>query len=246
MPIKSLIDTTYFNFSDRYIPNSHETELDRVQDDINHFIQIGEREILMRAFGLDMYKDFKQYVGVGGLLSNAPDNYKDIVYGKDYTVLDSKGDEYSRSWKGLIDKELCKDSLIADYVYYIYWQNNVTHTSDMGEVKNVGKVSTAHSISHKTSSAYNRFLDCFQGGYDLKKYHYHSCGYSLPFSIVRNRLNNGYGLNYNTIEYNNYSGEVSLLTFLYDMNNIDENTYPLLRNTYLFDSGLKYKNSFGL
>lgn len=240
MQIKSLIDTSYFKFSDRYIPNVNETEYTSMQSNIDHFIQLGEREIEMRAFGLEMYRDFKQYVEVGGLVSNAPQNYKDIVNGKDYIITDSHGNETHKSWSGLIDKELCKDSLIADYVFYQYWQNNVTNTSDMGEVKNVGKVSNIHSMSAKLSGAYNSFLSKFQGGFNRS--YYHGCAIT-PYRVRYNRLKNGVWLDYYSESFN---GEVSLLTFLHDMNMIDENNYPLLRNNYLFDSGLKYQNSFGL
>ena len=242
MSFKSLITEQYFRSSRRYIPNVNETEFDKMDIDLNDIIQVSEKEIEKRAFGFKMYRDFVQYVDNGGLTPNAPQNYKDIVYGKDYTVTGKNGEIYDRSWIGLIDKDSCYNSLIADYVHYKYWENNITNTTDMGEVKNIGKVSNVHSMSHKLSNSWNRFIDVYQGGYNELRHHYNGCGYSLPYTLVKNRLNNGYGINYNTLDYANYSGEVSLITFLHD----NKDVYPLLDQPYLFDKGFDCKNSFGL
>ncbi|BAQ84156.1 hypothetical protein [uncultured Mediterranean phage uvMED] len=236
----SLTDLTYYKTSERSIPHTFETEMDAVALDLSHYIKTCEIEVLKRAFGYEMYRDFYPYVGDGGLKSNSPQNYKDVVYGKDYEIEGHNNEKHLRNWQGLINKELCK-SLLADYTYYYYWQNNLTTTTSSGEVKNVPKVSNIHSMSHKLASAYNRFIYAFQGGYN-SNWNRGYCGFSLPYTMVRNRLNNGYGINYNSYSNSNYNGEVSLLTFLYE----NKEDYPLIKNPYMFDAGFKLKNSFGL
>lgn len=236
----ALTDDTYYKRSDRHISNVFETESDG-RKDLNHYINTCEKSILKRAFGREMYRDFYQYVGKGGLDSNAPQNYKDIVYGKDYYIDLGNGETELRVWNGLIDRDLCT-SLLADYTYYQFWQDNVTTTTSEGEVKNSGKVSDIQSMSSKLTRAYNRFLSAFQGGYNHSLYHGGNCNVT-PYEIRYNRLKNGIWLDY----YSDHDNEdVSLLTFLHESNMIDDQTYPLLSKPYMFDAGLKYKNEFGL
>jgi len=232
----SIINKKYFQYSDREIPNITGRTEERVFNEVQYFIDKKEKELFKKAFGIKMYKDFVQYVDDSGLKANAPQNYKDIVNGKEYQInKPNTSDTYTRYWEGLKDEELW-DSLIADYVHVEYWRFNVQKTVLNGENKNSAKVGNNVSMSMKLSEAWNRFVFKYQGGYNRNNY-YGNCN---SYRIIKNRLGNGCGVDF-YYPYNYYQdAEVSLLVFL----NENKESYPLLEEPKCFN--LETKNEFGI
>jgi hypothetical protein len=225
----TLIDSTYFEYWN-LIPNTNEPDPNnRSSEDLDLIIESVEKEVLSYAFGFKMWNDFKTYILVNGFDTNAPQNYKDIVFGKEYTK--NVGSETKDClWAGLLE-ENPKSSLLADIIYYTYKTNNATQTTQFGESKVDTKVGNKASITPKVTKAYNSFVTKFNGG--IKSF---PNGYTMegnPYWFV-----NG-GVDYYGV-YDNW-GEVSLMRFLLD----NKEDYPLL-NTDISRFGLSIKNEFGL
>lgn len=223
-----LIDETFFERT-IMIPNVEEPEPNnRTANVLSETIEICEDEVLSYAFGIPMWKDFKQaYKADPDTISQV---YKDILSGKTYQI---DGKDYF--WKGLVDKEL-KKSLLADYVYYVYQTGNVTQQTEFGQVSANVKVGEKASSTPKIVKAWNEFLLQLQGESSQNVSGYTQEG--NPYRVISNRLGNGYGLSY----YNGYSrdNEVSLMKFLDD----NRSFYPLLREAGVIQ--LERQNSFGI
>lgn len=225
----TLIDNTYFEHWN-LIPNTNEPDPNnRSSEDLDLIIESVEKEVLSYAFGFKMWNDFKQYILTDGFDENAPQNYKDIVFGKEYTKI-VNSTEKDCNWVGLLETEP-KSSLLADIVYYTSKAHNATQTTQFGESAVDTKVGNKASITPKVTKAYNSFVRKFNGG--IKSY---PNGFTLegnPYWFV-----NG-GVDYYGV-YDNW-GEVSLMRFLLD----NKEYYPLL-NTDVRRFGAPIKNEFGL
>ena len=145
-----LIDETFFERS-IMIPNVEEpTPNNRTANVLAETIEICEDEVLSYAFGVPMWKDFKEeYKDNPDTISQV---YKDILKGKTYTK-----DDKEYYWKGLIDYDL-KKSLLADYTYYVYQTANVTQQTEFGQSSANVKVGEKASSTPKIIKAWNEFL----------------------------------------------------------------------------------------
>lgn len=223
-----LIDGTFFERS-ILIPNVNEPEPNnRTENVLDELIDICEDEVLSYAFGIPMWNDFKTLYLADP--ETIPQIYKDILEGKEYTK-----DEKTFYWKGLINSEL-KKSLLADYVYYRYSTDNVTQSTEFGQVATDVKIGNKASSTPKITKAWNDFLFELQGEniFGVSGYTYEG----NPYRIISNRLGNGFGISYYNGNTNN--GIVSLMKFLSD----NKDSYPLLKQGDSF--GLEMKNSFGI
>jgi len=129
----TLLDNTYFEHWN-LIPNTNEPDPNnRTSEDLEFIIESVEKDVLSNAFGLEMWNDFKQYIIDGGFDEDAPQNYKDIVFGKDY-LKEINGINKNVKWVGLLESDP-KASLLADIVYYTYKTHNATQTTSFGESK---------------------------------------------------------------------------------------------------------------
>jgi len=223
-----LIDETFFERT-IMIPNVEEpTPNNRTANVLAETIEICEDEVLSYAFGVPMWKDFKQaYKTDSDTISQV---YRDILEGKTYQI---NGKDYF--WKGLIDYDL-KKSLLSDYVYYVYQTANVTQQTEFGQASANVKVGEKASSTPKIIKAWNDFLLKLQGESVANVSGYTQEG--NPFRVVTNRLGNGYGLSYYNGNVEN--GEVSLMKFLDD----NRTSYPLLRDSGVIQ--LERQNSFGI
>lgn len=225
----TLIDNTYFEHWN-LIPNTNEPDPNnRTSEDLSLVIESVEKEVLSYAFGFKMYEDFKQYILADGFDDNAPQIYKDIVFGKTYTKTVGS-EEKDCKWVGLLETEP-KASLLADIVYYTSKVHNATQTTSFGESKVDTKVGNKASITPKVTKAYNSFVRKFNGG--IKSY---PNGFTMegnPYWFV-----NG-GVDYYGV-YDNW-GLVSLMRFLLD----NKDSYPLL-DSDVRRFGTPIKNEFGL
>ena len=221
-----LIDKTFFEGL-LLIPNLSEPEPNgRTESDLAHMIEVCEEEVLSFAFGIEMWEDFK-----ANHLANPM--YQKIINGASYVKNDKKC-----YWKGLIQTEPIKRSLLADYVYSQWHSRNVTKTTELGEKAMDTKIGERASSTPKIVNAWNSFIEQLQGG----RFLYGANGYTTegnPYWVVENRLGTGYGISYYGGNIRN--GNVSLLEYLMD----NKEDYPLFddeRRAF----GYEYKNSFGI
>lgn len=218
-----LIDSTYFENSN-IVANINEPDPNAKTDNVLDLdIVKGERDVLSFAFGFEMWEDFKQYI-TAGIAPNTPQNYLDIIEGKVY-LKDGK----KCYWEGLILPET-KESLLADYVYCMYHDNNQTQTTGIGEVSVDNKVGNRVSMIPKITKVWNRFIDKLHGGFRSRP-----SGFTMegnPFWYVRG------GVDYYGVQ--NRTGKVSLMHFLMD----NKDAYPMLDTNYRRFG--EFKNQLGI
>lgn len=220
----SLIDPTYFQSGNLFIPNNNNlnAEIPGVPNqgnDIQLFIDIHERELLINALGVVLYDDY---------IANPTDTkWQELINGKTYTV---NGNSYR--WDGLLGSE--NQSLIAFYVYCEYLRNGNSVYTTAGVVKPDSANSSNFDPSGKYIYAYNKFLRQYQGFYN-------DCyGYNQrnnPNVIIN--CSGKVGLDY----YNNGNNEsiVNMYQYLTDQNTLDADTFPDFKFKFY-----KRLNSWGL
>ncbi|MGU3377469.1 hypothetical protein [Chryseobacterium sp. M5A1_1a] len=219
----SLIDSTYFVDSNM-IANVNEPDPNSKTDNVlDLMIKRGEKSVLSFAFGLEMWEDFKQYI-TNGIDPKTPQEYKDIINGKSY-----EKDGKKCHWNGLIQEDT-KESLLADFVYCEYHNDNVTQTVGVGEVAIDNKVGNRTSMIPKITKVWNRFITKLHDG--VRSF---PAGYTIegnPYWIIKG-CKDYYGI------YPKH-GEVSLMQFLFD----NKDQYPLFDQNYRRFG--EFKNEFGI
>lgn len=218
-----LIDSTYFENSN-IIANVSEPDPNyKIDQVLDLMINKAERDVLSFAFGIEMWEDFKKYIKTG-IDPGTPQNYMDIIKGKMYLKNGKKC-----YWKGLIQEDT-KESLLADYVYCLYNDDNNSITTGIGEVFINSKIGERASVVPKVTKVWNRFIKNLQAGVrDAPS------GFTMngsPYWIV-----NG-GVDYYGI--NTRIGEVSLVQFLLD----NKSDYPLYDDNYRRFG--EFRNEFGI
>lgn len=149
----NLIDETYFDDLDIYIPYDQEGITD-----VTAHVTKYEPEILKSALGSTLYELM--------IASPSASPYVEIIGGTDYTV-DVGGVEHTVKWNGLQNTD--KISLIAYYVYYWWQRNHVTRTVYSGEMQTEFENASKASVAMKVSSAWMRLKDLYgyPGQYEL-------------------------------------------------------------------------------
>lgn len=220
-----LIDSTYFRETN-LVANIDEVGIvaTPVNESLDHFIQVGERDVLSFAFGWEMWLDFESYI-TNGISPETPAHYLLIINGSVYLKNGKKC-----FWPGLIDP-LKKESLLADYIYCIYRQDHETQTTGTGEDKIDSKIGHSVSIVPKVTRAWNQFIEKLHGGFRSNPSGYTPEG--SPYWLTNNGGVDYYGIN-------RKSGQVSLVQFLFD-NKAD---YPLLDQNYRRFG--EFKNELGI
>jgi len=223
-----LINKSYFDKGNRYLANINEPDPNnRTVNDIDWTIEFCENDIYLSVFGFEMSRDFKSFLlPNGGYKEDTPQNYLDLINGKSY---DKNGKKYH--WLGLI-RESPRSSLLADYVYYVFKNNNATQTTEYGEVIVDYKVGNNVSNTPKMVEAWNSFVNQMVGDYRDNP-----SGYTLegnPYWLLPIG-----GIDYCGRSNNN--SPVSLIRFLDD----NREGYPLLELDPRSIS-LSHKNSFGI
>lgn len=219
-----LIDSTYFKNTNILADVSEPSPYTTIDHRLSEAILKGERDVLSYAFGWEMWEDFKQYI-LDGESSSTPVNYKSIINGKTY-----EKDGKKCFWLGLIQPET-KESLLADYVYCTYREDNVTATTQTGETTISSKVGSTVSATPKIVRMWNQFIEKLHGSFRSNPH-----GYTMegnPYWIIP-----GGGVDYYGI--NRKSDPVSLVQFLFD----NKGDYPLLDQDYRRFG--KFKNEMGI
>lgn len=140
------IDSTYF-FGSVLIPQKSESS---VVSNLNWFIDQHEERLLTDLLGYELYKAYK-----AGILASTQ-KYIDIRDGKEYTNRSG----ILTKWKGLkFTDGTAKKSLIANYVYWHWMENEASITTGTGE--KVSKAQNAWDATpvYKMVKAWNEMVE---------------------------------------------------------------------------------------
>lgn len=206
-----LIDETYF-IKNIKLPNILEMD-SSVLSELNIYIDQYARQFLKDALGYELYKDFDSNIENGVLKVNALQKWKNLLNGVEYD---------GKKWQGLIYTEgLYKHSILANFVFYHYVNDNVTTLTSFGETSVNTQNSSSVNPNQRLVTIWNEFVSENQLLQNDTLFCY-SEKYGIPFYDWYNRSNNKI---------------VSLLQFLED-NKID---YPTANM-----KEYRFKNQFGL
>ena len=153
-----IIDTSYF-IKNINVPNTKELQSGNTTQ-LEMYIDQYVRECLKSALGYELFKDLDQYVidGVFNANENAPQKWLDFVFGKEY----EKNNQLMK-WQGLYYTEgLFKNSLLAKYVFYHWYKDNVTTLSSIGEVNLQAKNAVTAEPNQRLVSVWNEFVYEYQ------------------------------------------------------------------------------------
>jgi len=140
----SLIDSTYFTGMIALPVKKY----DLIADYITRY----ENQILYKLFGYTLGNLVIAYNS-----ESSPQRIKDIVEGKEYTIIDYSGvymptsGDVTVKWNGLVNSEL--KSLIAYWIFYMYCKENETDITAAGGI--VPKVEDAINVGFASKAAYS-------------------------------------------------------------------------------------------
>jgi len=199
----NLINSSYFQKGDLYIPNNTDINVGDVgitnQTDLDFYIVEYERELLLNALGIVLYEE---YLVALQNLNKVPKRWTDLIDGVTYTNPSS----VVKRWEGL--RGANKQSLVASFVYTKYLRNYNETFATTGVVRNDSKNATNYDATPKYIKAYNKFLRQYQAD-------------NLPNPITYvNRFGTN-GLDW----YGSEDTTVSLYQFLTDSNN-EKSIFP--------------------
>ena len=215
----NLINSSYFEKGDLYIPNNTDINVGEVgitnQTDLDFYIVEYERELLINALGIVLYTELQTALTD---LPNSNQKWKDLVEGKTYV----NPSNVTKRWEGL--RGANKQSLVACYVYTQYLRNYNETFATTGVVRNDSKNATNYDATPKYIKAYNKFIEQYQSD-------------NLPNPRVYiNRFGTN-GIDW----YGSENATVSLYQFLTDSNDLDSTSFPDF--TFKFYAE---QNSFGI
>jgi hypothetical protein len=197
-----LIDETFF-IGKYAIAGLEDTDA-TASTELEYLIDEKGRLLLQKAFGNNvLYDDFNTYIEADGTLDPlAPQKWKDLVDGVTYTK-----DDVEYRWRGLTFTEgTWKGSLMTQFVYCSWIEQNVSYLSGVGEVQAAAKNAPAVNSTQRYVTVWNGFVKMYQGGVYNGRFGWHDFG------------NWQYGYHWSQYNYWNPcdDGTVSLLKFLYD------------------------------
>jgi len=199
-----LIDDTFF------IGSIEVSNLDEANSKsltaLNRIIDEKCRLLLLSALSLVNFQEMDSFL-VNGKLPDVPESpevdpvplkWRNLITGCNYTV-----DGVTKRWKGLYFTEgTYKGSVLANYCFTFYLEENVSYQSGVGEVKAEAKNARGVNSTQKYTTVWNEFLEMYQGS-DC----YRMVGNIYHVGIPQY---DGYYLGY----FGNNNNDVSLLQFL--------------------------------
>ena len=219
----AIIDDSYFNAGFLYIPNNNSLnvgESPNVQNDLQLFIDVFERELLINALGITLYEELE-----AELPNPTSQKWIDLLDGKTYSI---NGED--KRWDGL--KGNNKQSLIAFYVFCQYIRNDSSIYSTSGTVLTKSVNSVNVDPTPKYISSHNKFIERYQGHREDNH------GVNLG-NIVINR-SGMVGIDYYGSQNNSF---VDMYQYLTDQNTLETDPQPFPD----FKFKLYYReNSWGL
>lgn len=137
--------------------------------EIQGFVDMYERELLINSLGLQRYNDLKTALDD---LDNASQEFKDLVNGVEYT-------KYGNlvRWNGLKDY-----SFLPYYIYYKYIQRKVDVFTTMGVERPEAVNSTSISSISRATEVYREFIEKYQGGNSQPTILYRRAGIGIDYS----------------------------------------------------------------
>ena len=210
----SIIDRSYFEFSEVFIPHAKEDITDTltgVKDNIDSFILKYEREILISALGFNLFKEFTSELDStqpNGLKVTADVKWDYLLNGLEYVINDK-----TVNFRGIRFKDVTFEgkefyqSFIAYYTYYHYLQDDSQSYSGVGIQKEIPSNANIQTNITKSTKAWRSFYDLMIGGYYNVSYIY---GHMNIIGIDYYRVDNP---------------ERSLYEFIKDQNNLVTDTY---------------------
>lgn len=152
-----LIDESYFQ-RELFVPNADDQDRS-VYQELQQFIDEKARLCLKEVLGYTLFKDLDDNITDGNLDDAAPQKWKDLVNGKEYTK-----DGYTYYWQGLLINEgAFKKSLLANYVFYYWLYYNQSTMSGVGEVVLNAKNAININSTQRLTSVWNEFVEMYQG-----------------------------------------------------------------------------------
>lgn len=216
----TITDNTYYQQGIKFIPNTKTSgtpvagvPTNDTIEELNYFIEQNERVLLLYFLSVELYEEL--IIALDDL-DNALDKWKNLVNGVTYTYENEK-----YIFNGL--RGYNKNSLVANYVFCKYLENDESYYSTDGVVVTKSKKEQGYDPSRKYIDNYNAFLNSYQNDLynDIPTYYY-SNGILVGVDY------------YNDKKSNNV---VTLETFL-KHNNSDYEGYEFTR--------FETKNSFGI
>jgi hypothetical protein len=160
----SIIDTTYFTGLSTKIPNNENNPSITGQSPsssavIASFIEKYERELMLGSMPLSTYKDLKTYAEIADPVFD--EKLDSILNGKEYVY---KGIDVV--WDGLIQEYgTIKTSLIADYVFWHYLNQDSKHYGTVGIHRSLSKNAISLSPHQKMVEVWGLFSRSYEYGY---------------------------------------------------------------------------------
>lgn len=198
-----IIDLTNF-IREFYVPNLNEMDSDNATS-LESYIDKYARLLLQKLLGYELFKDFDSYVVSGVLPNTAPQKWKDLVNGKEYTNSSGK----LVKWQGLTYTDgAFKSSILTPFVYYAWLKDCVTAMTGTGEKVIDAQNATSVNSTQRLVTVWNNFLNDYQG--DV-----------LNYSPCNKYYHNGIPV-YDYFTGNSTQDYVSLIQFIKD----NETDYP--------------------
>ncbi|NRA92153.1 MAG: hypothetical protein HRU26_05615 [Psychroserpens sp.] len=165
-----LIDTTYFQ-RELFVPNADEQD-SRTYKELETSIDGYVRDYLRQNLGYALFNNLDGQIVNGNLPSTADQKWLNLVNGAEYTK-----DGKTYYWLGLLHEDgKFKKSLLANYVFVNWLENNVSTQSGVGEVVIDAKNSTRVSVNNRLIKVWNDFVEMHQGEesiYDVPYQYYY-------------------------------------------------------------------------
>lgn len=159
-----IIDNTYF-IRENYIPNVGTASS---AEKLNVEMLIDEKcPLFLRdyALGIDLYNSLLSNMTNGVLKNDAQDKWKNLVNGCEYTI---NGENFV--WQGLkYEMGSFKGSLLADYITYLWLEQNYSTTTGLGQKVVEAKNTISVSANAKLAETWNRFLMKYNGGLNINE-----------------------------------------------------------------------------
>lgn len=210
-----IIDNTYF-IDEIYISHAKPSITDdvtQVENDIMNFINEYSRDCLVKSLGYSLFKEFSEQLdqaAPNGLKETADAKWDKLLNGGEFT--DSQG--VLRNWRGIryknVESGKYNRSLLANYVYWFYEQDQNTTRTDIGDVQEKAKNAKSKSRIPKVNNAWRKFIKEVQGT-------------NIGPDIVCKEY--GFGIDY----FGQEGDEVSMYKFINETNNQAPDTYKDFR-----------------
>lgn len=191
-----LIDESYFNGIIN-VPNLNEPRGESVG--LSNCVNDKVRLFLENLLGYENFKELDSFILDGKLKDDAPEKWKNLVYGCEFEKGDTK-----YYFKGLLEKSsYLNKSLLAYYSFYHWHTDEYTQVVGTGEVSLNGKNATNVNPTPRLVRVWNDFVNMHQGSSYNRPNIYTHCG--VKVSDYLGSSNSNY---VSLIEFLNHNSEI--------------------------------------